>query len=343
MSNKMPAAYVVKNCQVKEGFGSSSAGVFELFAEKIISKGGVVFASAFSQDHTLIVKSARRISELEGMRGSKYVFGGFGETISECYAAIKDGGPVLFTGLPCQINALKVYLRNRGFPEPDNLLTVDLICHGAPSNVFFKEYLRWLAKRKGAERIEFYEFRSGEYSWGEFVCSYGYVKSGMKKVESCCAGYDPYYSSFLKGLTYRKCCYSCKFAKPQRVSDITLGDAWGVETMCPDFLSPDGVSLVLVSTPKGFRFFEDECKGLYDSVAVDFDLAASFNANLLEPSFVPEELAPLREQFEEAIRREEYDFIFDELLNPVRGVKGRILARLPCRIALKLRRLKAKF
>lgn len=342
MLNKPMEVYAVKDCVRQEKDGSSSAGLFELIAERVIANGGVVFASLFSHDFTLSVKQATCISELSKMRGSKYVFGEIGNAFHECEAAIKGNRLALFVALPCQINALNSFLARRDCCNLENLITIDLVCHGAPSNDFFKAYLRWLAKFEKVDSLKTFTFRSSDYPWGEFVCAYTFERNGKEKRRERIASHDPYYAAFLKALTYRKCCYSCKFAKPERVSDITLGDAWGVEKMRPGFETPNGVSLMLLNTSKGYGFFKRECEELCSLVPLNFEEAASFNANLIKPSSIPKEMEWKRSRFEKACKEDKYDDLFRFDLNPIRGIKGYFVNSLPCKIVLAIRRIKAR-
>lgn len=105
-----------------------------------------------------------------------------------------------------------------GNVDKSNLLTIDLICHGVPSIKLFKSYIQWLEHRYGEPIIDF-NFRDKSSGWGLNVK----IKTKTKtKTRSCVI--DPYYYHFLKGDTYRECCYRCSYSRPERVGDVTIGD-----------------------------------------------------------------------------------------------------------------------
>ena len=55
---------------------------------------------------------------------------------------------------------------------------------------------------------------------------------------------------FLRNYCLRPSCYVCK-AKSYSMSDITLGDFWGIDRVLPKMNNPLGTSLVLLRTQKG--------------------------------------------------------------------------------------------
>ena len=128
-------------------------------------------------------------------------------------AYLKDGRRVLFSGTPCQVAGLKSFLGD----DPEMLLTVDLVCHGVPSQKLFRKYIQWLGEKKGSP-IKSFCFRSKKfYGW-----SLGGECSDGKKAYAVNPDCDPYYAAFLRGETFRKSCYSCKFANMNREGDFTL-------------------------------------------------------------------------------------------------------------------------
>ena len=83
---------------------------------------------------------------------------------------------------------------------------------------------------------------------------------------------DFYTLSFLKGLTYTSNCYSCRFAQIKRVSDITLGDAWG--SCLPDDQQRKGISMALCQTNKGKKLLHSA-----DLVLYPFDISTAIESN----------------------------------------------------------------
>ena len=116
---------------------SSSGGVFTALAESIIKEGGVVFGARFNEDWEVVHDYVETVEGLSAFRGSKYVQSRIGCTFSQAEQFLKQGRKVLFSGTPCQIAGLKLFLRK----EYENLLSVDFICHGVPSPGVWRQYL----------------------------------------------------------------------------------------------------------------------------------------------------------------------------------------------------------
>ena len=116
---------------------SSSGGVFTLLAEAVIREGGVVFGAKFDKGWNVVHAWTDALDGLADFRGSKYVQSIIGSTYEEAKHFLRQGRKVLFSGTPCQIAGLKRYLCK----DYDNLLTVDVVCHGVPSPLVWKKYL----------------------------------------------------------------------------------------------------------------------------------------------------------------------------------------------------------
>ena len=168
---------------------------------------------------------------------------------------LESGISVLYSGTPCQIDALNTYLGK----TYDNLLTVDIVCHGVPNNHMFKDYITALEKKYN-RKIYSFKFRDKKLGWGkngsiDIIC--GSNKMNIKLWESA----TPYLYYFGKGWLNRDSCYKCKYACSHRPADITLGDYWGIEKQHPEFLKKNvnekmGISLVISNTAKGEEYIE---------------------------------------------------------------------------------------
>ncbi len=270
--DKMPQAYACINKDEKIRKNSSSGGIFTLLAEQILDKQGVVFGAAFDENYHIIHTYIENKNELEKFRGSKYAQ----SKIGICYRQAKDfldqGRYVLFTGTPCQVEGLKMYLKK----EYDNLYTQDFICHGTPSHKVWEKYLEYRKNISGQEP-EKISFRNKDDGWKLFNMKFEYSNSDYKKSEN----QDPYMQAFLKNASLREECYKCKFKKKNRVSDITLADFWGIENILPEMDDNKGTSLVIVHSEKGQQLFKDiSSKMIYKQV--DFDEAIKYNPSMLE-------------------------------------------------------------
>lgn len=233
---------------------SSSGAVFSLLAEYILSQNGVVYGVALSSD----CRSAEfiRINHLEKLiriRGSKYLQAGIGSTYKQVRSDLESGISVLFSGVGCQVNGLKLFLQK----DYDNLFCVDVICHGVPSPALWRKYVEHMEKNSG-EKLVSVNFRCKDNSWQDF---------GMKEVDEnskevyISKDKDPFMQMFLRNYCLRPSCYECA-AKDRKMSDITIADFWGIERVAPDMNDGKGTSLVLIRNTKGAALFEHISSGL---------------------------------------------------------------------------------
>ena len=220
---------------------SSSGGAFSAIARIILADGGKVYGAAWGEDNRCQHIGVSSVEDLLRLRGSKYVQSDIGECFKEIRRELTSGRKVLFTGTPCQVGGLKSYLRR----TYDNLFTVDIVCHGVPSNHVFQEYLKKL-------RSEFPQYTP--FSQFEFRNLKGWGKSPQtigRKVHHLTGVANSYMLAFDKGNIVRQCCSDCQFNGLKRVSDITLGDFWGLEDTRFRHDVTKGVSLVLPNSISG--------------------------------------------------------------------------------------------
>ena len=258
---------------------STSGGMAYLVSKYIIEQNGVVFGSAYDKNlmpHHIYITN---IEELQKIRGSKYVTSDTKQTYKDVKEFLEQGKLVLYTGVPCQIGGLKKYLKK----DYENLYTIDIICHGVPSQKIFKKYLENEEKKLG-EKIISYNIRSkNKVDWGMGFCAE--IKT-ENKIKFSKADFDSYYTAFLKGKIYRECCYECKYGNLDRVGDITLGDLWGIEQFDYEFYDESGVSLAIINTLKGKKIF-DKIKKHIEYREYKEEQVTKFNGNLKHPTLRP--------------------------------------------------------
>mgnify|MGYP002647920137 CR=1 FL=1 len=250
---------------------SASGGAFAGLAAAVINQGGVVFGVRYNEDLKAIHAKAESQEELYPLLSSKYVQSDTGSAYQEVKDYLMTGRLVLFSGTGCQVAGLKSYLK----VDYDNLILIDLVCHGVTSPLLFQKYIEMLSKKHGA-KIEEYDFRDKSGGWG-----LGYKYKYKYKYGLCTL--DPYYKYFLDGTAYRECCYSCKYAKTERCGDITIADYWGIEKFHPSFYSYKGVSLVLLNTEKGNLFWE-KSSNCFEWIESKLEYAVVENGNLQKPT-----------------------------------------------------------
>lgn len=223
---------------------STSGGVFTLLAEWILDKGGVVCGAAFSDDNYsvehIIISSK---SDLDKLRGSKYVQSNTGMIYSEVKSILEAGKPVLFTGTPCQIAAVNSYL----VKPYANLYTLDLVCHGVPSPMVYEKFIREQEAAHGSKAVQV-KFRDKRITdWNHCIGIYFENGESYQKKRGECY----YLDSFLKLVSVRKSCGTCPFAKLPRQGDMTVADFWDVHLHDQKLDDRKGTSLVLVNNAKG--------------------------------------------------------------------------------------------
>lgn len=239
-------AYACINKDEKIRAKSSSGGIYTLLAECIINNGGVVFGARFDEELNLVHSYTDNIQGLEQFRGSKYLQSRIGQSYKKAKEFLEKDIKVLFSGTPCQISGLLSYLSK----EYENLICIDIICHGVPSPKVFKLYRDELEKKYGSttQRID---FRCKDYGWKLFcvLLSFNNNTQYMKDLNN-----DVYMNGFLQNLYLRPSCYECKSKTLNRLSDITIADFWGIQNIASELDDDKGTSLVLVNSNKGKKY-----------------------------------------------------------------------------------------
>ena len=273
------AAYIKDEHQRMQ---STSGGVFYAVAKWIIEQNGIVYGAAFDTNFKLRHIGVDSLSDLQQLRGSKYLQSNLGNVFSEIREHLKKGRWVYFVGVGCQVAGLHSFLRK----EYDTLITSDLVCHGVPSQLMFDWHLDYLRQKEKGE-ITSYSFRDCE-GWGGCE-TYEYVsqtrgKQGKKRLPSYFL--SPYLYAFMWAFDYRYSCYDCKFARVPRQGDITLADYWGVRKFFPELDASKGVSLILVNSEKGSEVWEKIRHSVEIRTSCVAD-AALENGNLIHTTKMP--------------------------------------------------------
>lgn len=262
--------YAAINKNKNELHASASGGVFSALAHYTISNGGVVFGCAWDEEIKPYHTQISDIDSISLLQGSKYVQSIIGKIYNEVKNCLEQGKNVLFSGTPCQCDGLRNVLKK----EYDNLVCVELVCHGVPSPTFFREYLD-LEETKIKGVIKDVRFRDKKRGWGALL-KFTYIHDTRKKEKYYSTEESFFYNYFWKGYLYRDSCYQCKYASLPRKSDITIGDYWGVNKYHPNLDTSKGVSVVIVSSEKGMRLLDDLRN---DLVIVKSDINAAINEN----------------------------------------------------------------
>lgn len=276
----------------------ASGGIGTIMSEYAIKQGGIVFGSRYDSDLTPIMTYTESVEELEYFKGSRYVQSLVGEnTYKQVKAFLKKERMVLFIGTPCQIAGLKSYLHK----EYDNLITVDLICHGVCPTSYLKEEVAYLADKYKLTGISDVRFRGNDGNnfrlslWNKDRRKLFPRDNYREKLLRTSDLQQYYLKGFLLGVSMRENCYSCNYARPERISDITIGDFIGLGRTVPFEYTKQKVSSVTINTEKGSMFYDNVSKQMETLLNYERD----YNERLqYKPSLVhPFERHPLNRVF----------------------------------------------
>lgn len=226
-----------------EQIKSASAGAVSAFYEKVLNDNGIVFGTHFV-NQKFIFDFAENKQDTKAFRGSRYLQAEVGNAYINAKSFLEKGKKVIFVGTPCQIAGLINFLKK----PYDNLITVDLICHGVAPADYFYTYVKEII---GDAQYNNVEFRGKN---GQRLAIYN---SDGKAVYLKSKAQDLYYFAYAKGLIHRENCYQCKYSGINRCSDITVGDFWGLNTstLKNKTLKTSTPSVCFVNTKKGNAFF----------------------------------------------------------------------------------------
>lgn len=251
---------------------SSSGGVFQVLAMDIINKGGIVYGARYDANFRVSHCRVSNPTELEQLKGSKYVQSDTDGIFINVKKDLECGKLVLFSGTPCQVQGLRLYLRTPFI----NLITCDIVCHCVPSPMVFADYISYLQAKYKSRIIEL-NMKDKTLGWGKQT-----LRIRFENGEEIFNNSDSnlWNSIFYSHLISRPSCHECKFANVNRPGDLTIGDFWGIEKTHPKIWDSKGVSLIYVNSEKGQKALENIYEKL---VLIECSLEDSIQANLDHP------------------------------------------------------------
>lgn len=301
------AVYAAKNTNEEVRLKSSSGGIFTLLAEQVISEGGVVFGARFNESWEVVHDYTETVEGLEPFRGSKYVQSVIGDNFNKTKQFLADGRKVLFSGTPCQIAGLKKFLRK----EYENLLTVEVVCHGVPSPMVWRDYLGYKRAKRAAGKntvssslnelpvITGISFRDKTHGWKKYGFKISYAASKvagnsvLKSADHANSEITPFnedlfMNGFLKNLYLRPSCYHCIARQGKSGADISIADYWGVQSIHPEMDDDRGIGLILINTQAGAYNFENIRNKINYAIS-DYNIAITYNPcivkSVVEPKY----------------------------------------------------------
>ena len=249
-NSKEQHAFIFQNKDEQIRRESTSGGAFSAIAEEIINRNGIVFGAIFDDQFNVVHKGVETKEELWKFRNSKYVQSDLKNTFLETKINLEKNRWVCFSGTSCQIEGLKNFLGK----DYEKLILVDVVCRAVPSPLIWRKYLK-LRKTK-IDNIKKIYFRDKIYGY-KYSNLTIYNSNDLKKpiykngVES-----DPYLRAFFSNICDRPSCYTCKFKKKNRESDITLWDCFDVEKYNKNFDDDKGTTRILTNSEKGYNFIK---------------------------------------------------------------------------------------
>lgn len=315
--------YAAKNRDEDIRLKSSSGGVFSIIAESIIEDGGVVFGAKFDKDWNVVHSWTDTIEGLAEFRGSKYVQSCIGDTYREAEAFLKQDRHVLFSGTPCQIAGLKKFLRK----EYKNLLTVEVVCHGVPSPLVWRDYLDYKRAKRATGKnsvssslnelpvITGISFRDKTNGWKKYGFKIEYAafeaaentvskSSNNDNYEITPFNEDLFMKGFLNNLYLRPSCYHCVARQGKSGADISIADFWGVQTIHPELDDDRGIGLIIINTLIGAYYFNG-LKNKINSTLSYYKRVITYNPCIVKSVAVPK----YRDEFWESYSKNHIDAI----------------------------------
>lgn len=238
---------------------STSGAAATLLSRAVLQRGGIVYGCASLPGLSFKHIRVDREEGLDRLRGAKYVKSDLSEIFGPLQEDVSRGREVLFIGMPCHVGAAVNLFPSR----PANLLLVDMICHGVPSQAFLQRYF---TKKLGIlpESVWSVRFRRGNEKILDAFGKGGAVLFQSRPYRPEQLRNDPYYGCFMRGYSFRESCYHCAYARSARISDLTIGDFWGLGKIAPCALPPHnhGVSLLMPHADKGRQLLESILDGM---------------------------------------------------------------------------------
>lgn len=258
---------------VEEQKSSTSGGIASALCRHILRVGGVVYGCTATHYPLVHHISVENECDLELLKGSKYVQSNVEEVFKQVKQDLRER-KVVFVGTPCFCAGLKKYIRK----DSENLMLIDFVCHGVPSQKILKDAVDEASKGKQVQTVQFRKKeQSGESKYGLFLSG---ENSGT--IYQNTYPKDDYIVTFLSGVFYRPSCYECKYAQIERSSDITLGDYWDREKKTSLQNRQYGLSMIMANTEKGKQLL-NECSSNIICIPADMNDFVARNGQLHHP------------------------------------------------------------
>lgn len=307
-------AAINKNLSIR--WDSTSGGAFSALAEEMYSRGGYVSGAVYTDNFTVKNFISNNPKDLASLRSSKYLESYAEGLYEEIRTLLKNGEKVLACGTPCQMAGLRSFLGK----DYENLVIVDFICRGVNSPKVYRSYLDSL-ESKYKSKIVAVKAKNKELGWRNLTRKVSFENDehyyGVLMEDDFRRGYHT-------NVYCRPSCYECVFKGFPRMSDITLGDFWGIERFDKNLDNNIGTSLIILNSKKGERYF-DAVKDRFEYHELPLESAFKGNIALHKPIENP---IIDRKSFFEDLDKFGFDFVVDKYFptnnNIPKGLKQKI-------------------
>lgn len=229
-------------------FDSTSGGVFSLLAQAMYKQKGYVSGAIYTDEFKVLNFISDDKKDLKRLRSSKYVQSNADGLYRRIKSLLESGEKVLACGSPCQMAALRGFLRK----DYDNLIIVDFLCRATNSPKVFEKYKESLEARYGSKIVAIKD-KNKDHGWHSLARKITFENGQVYYGEG---HEDDYRRGYHANVFERPSCYECKFKGIPRISDITLGDFWGIGSVDPSLEQNLGTSLVMINSEKGEKYFD---------------------------------------------------------------------------------------
>lgn len=241
--------YVAWSSDPEERRTSASGGIAAEIYRYTNEQGFVCVGAKSNPNFSVSLIATENYGELRKFKNSKYVFCDAQTVYPQIEQALKENKTVIFVGLPCQVAAVRQL-----FPKKENLLLIDLVCHGVMPYSYLKQHIQQLERDYG-KKAGTMSFRDENKGTCTFTLTlYDSTRNCFYARRT--KDWDTYQVGYHRMIAYRENCYHCKYAKTERISDVTLSDYKGLGSMAPWDLEAEKVSSILVHTERGMELIK---------------------------------------------------------------------------------------
>lgn len=311
---------------------SSSGGGFFGICEKLCQKDYVIFGAKYTENFKVQHSYITDINNIQEFQKSKYVQSEINDSYIKAREFLEAKKLVIFSGTPCQIAGLRNFLKK----DYDNLICIDIICHGVPSYKVFKKYIEYEENKKHnkLKKIVFREKMIDENDKYDSKKIRLVFEDGTNIVDS--AESNLFLRGFYARIIYRPSCYSCPYAKSERYGDLTIADCWGIEKIDSSIDIHKGYSLIIANTKKGNSILNN-IKSDFEYIPLTIDFVKQNNACFSVPSY----RHPRRAKFFKHLDKVSIEKNINKSLKPI-GIRNKLKALLPKKIKKSIKKILKK-